>query len=192
LNDPEPLMVDFVVWVRLTVMWGALLINLAVCYTSEDESRATFSFNWLRSVWGMKVLLILLDFVGCSSQRDGVYNDLCWACQILSYYTMFGSNFFSFAFTTMILYVGVVVAQVCSSQTKVSTYIYFYYWQIPSGRYRILVGELSVRSFPGGAQQGPFVSYISLSDEFASICKQVQFFFVFYVHCWGLINSVSG
>ncbi|KAF9445346.1 hypothetical protein P691DRAFT_777637 [Macrolepiota fuliginosa MF-IS2] len=44
--------------------------------------------------------------------------------------------------------------------------------QLAEGRYRILNGVQSARSFPSGGQQGPFQVDISMSDQFASIYEQ--------------------
>lgn len=47
-------------------------------------------------------------------------------------------------------------------------------YQLAPGRYRIFNGAQSARSFPGGGQQGPFQSSITMSDEFASVWEQVR------------------
>jgi len=65
--------------------------------------------------------------------------------------------------------------------------------QLTSGTYRILNGPQSARSFPPGAQQGPFETEITFSEQFASVWEDVRLLFCFFgrYRCW-IHKSVSG
>ena len=53
------------------------------------------------------------------------------------------------------------------------------------GTYRILNGPQSARSFPPAAQQGPFETEITFSEQFASVWEDVRCFFFFRRdRCW--------
>ena len=59
--------------------------------------------------------------------------------------------------------------------------------QLTSGTYRILNGPQSARSFPPAAQQGPFETEITFSEQFASVWEDVRCFCFF--SSWSLLDS---